>query len=378
MWKTKSNEIDEASVHKIVQATSTFDTTIFKHVFTNDVKVQFIRTYNILYPTSVGIVTVSSSDEFDGISDDLLSQIPIPTTATRESTMQTYYGTQSQNTTNTATTTTSTLQTATTPSTVATPTTVDTPNNNEDIDQEANYNYDKDYDNTNNNDMNNDANNNGTNDKAMIIDNPNVLIRTDIAQLSTLLKKSFVEPWDKHLLDAETRQINANLVKYATSRIKSKATDKAAAIVANEPSATPQIMSDLIIKAVSKETALLQKKLTKLEQQLSRSSISKPVVNNNNKNNISKAKNDKSGEKKTRASSRNKSKNKQNNNKSSSKKSTTSNAKPKSKRKAGDANNDTKKDNKKPSNNNKKMSSKGKKNNIPRVNTSSNRTRIKV
>ena len=376
LWKTKSKDINEEAVHKIVQETTSFDSSILKYVFTNDAKVQFYKFYSEIYPTSIAII---SSDEFNSISDDILSQIPIPNASTA-STIPNYFGPQSQQnstTTTTAATTTASSTTSTPPSTTTTTETLDT----EDVDAEATYNYDNDYDTTDNNTNNkNDHDHDDNDDDVMIVDNPNILLRQDFRQLSTLLKKSFVAPWAKHLADVETRLLHASLTKYATSRIKSKATDKAAAVVANEPSATPQIMSELIKKAVSKETEQLLKKLSKLEQQLSHSNISKPIANNNKKDkkDNSKTKNDTRGEKKTRASTPNKLKNKTVNNSSSKKKPTTSNAKPKSIRKVGDANNDSKRDNKKTSNNKKQMNSKGKKNTMPRTKVNNNRTRNKV
>ena len=233
----------------------------------------------------------------------------------------------------------------------------------------------------NNDDNDNDDNEKDNDDVDMLVDKPNVFTTDDIRQLSALLRKSFVAPWTKHLNDVEDRLTNANLAKYATSRIKSKATDKAAAIVADEPSATPQIMSELIKKAVSKETEQLLKKLSKLEQQLSRSTISKPTVSNNNNIINNKAKNDTRGEKKTRASTPKKSKTKaqpNNNNYASKKKLNTSTAKSKPKRKAEDANNDTRKSNNKSSNNKSNKKSNNKTNNTKRTNSNNNKMRNRV
>ena len=364
LWKTKSNEVDEKSVHTIVQETTLYDIMILKHVFTHDYKAQFNDHYNKMYPTSVGIV--EKKDEFGGISDDILSQIPMPTTTTRANTISNYYGLEAQRNTNTSA------------STVSLATTTTTTTDKEDEDSEKNYNYDNDYNTTYNNNNDNDKNDDGKDDDdVMVVDDPTVLRRPDIMQLSRLLTKSFVTPWIQHLAAVETRMMNANLAKYATSRIKSKATDKAAAVVANEPSATPQIMSELIKKAVSKETDQLLKKLSKLEQQLSRSTISKPA-SKNIKNSNSKAKNDTRGEKKTRALAPNKSKNNTNNKSSSNKKTTSSNAKAKPKRKAGDVNNDINKDNKKSSKNNKATKPNGKINTIPRTKRNNNRVQNRV
>jgi hypothetical protein len=213
----------------------------------------------------------------------------------------------------------------------------------------------------------------------MIVDNPSVLPRHDIIQLSNLIKKAFVTPWVQHLNDVEQRLLNANLTKYATLRIKSKATDKAAAIVANEPSVTPQIMSELIKKAIATETKQLQNKLSKLEQQLNRASSNTSNAINKKSKQSTPSKNDTRGEKKTRASTPNKSKNKIiNERKSTPKKQTTSNANSKTKRRAGDVNNGTKSDNKKSSNSNKKTKPNGKTNIIQHAKRNNKQVRNKV
>ena len=375
LWKTKSKEVDIKSVHTIVHDTTNFDSSIFQFVFPNDATVQFVKNYNELYTTSIGIVTVEN--EFNTLSDDLLSQIPMPTTApapSPASTITHFYGAQSQlNTTAPAsTTTTETTQAATTADTTATA--------NEDVDAEAHYNYDNDYatnNSTENVNNNNNNNNNNDDDEVMKDKNPSILRQHDIKQLLILLKKSFVTTWNNHLNDVEARQLNANFNKYAALRIKSKATDKAAVIVANEPSSTPQIMSELIKKAVSKENEQLQKKLSQLAQQLSRSTITKPKVKSTSKNN-GKAKNDTRGETTTRASTPKKSKTKPNNQSISEKKTKTSTTKPKLTPKAGDVNNDTRKNNNKSSKNKKKPKSNEKIINTKRTNSNNNKTRKRV
>jgi hypothetical protein len=365
LWKRKCKDIDEASVHKIVLETLSFDISILQYVFDTDVKIHFINHYNKIYPTSVGIVTID--DGFNSLSDELLSQIQLPTSRLpTTNTIEHYYGINNQR------------------PTIATTTTPNLPT--EDVDNEATYNYDNDYtnDNTtnNNNNNNNDINNKNSDDDIMTDNQPSILHHQDIIQLSNLLQKSFVTTWTKHLNETETRILNATLAKYATLRIKSKVTDRAAAIVASEPAATPQIMSDLIKKAVSKENEYLLKKVSKLEQQLSRSIISKSPAKNIKNHNHNNAKNDTRGETKTRALALKKSKNttntttKNGKKSTSSKKSSTSNATPK--RKAGDANNATKKDNKKSSKSNKKTNSTGKTNIMQHTKRNKQRTPNKV
>ena len=244
-----ASDVNEALVHNIVLHIITYNCNIADHAFAGENLRNFRLFYYEMFPEAQ-IADEKRNDDYSA-NDDVLTQLandssiaqyfqptPASTTTTAVSTDTTIASTASlpssnnTNDTNEAAIDVDAPMTVATLTTVATPTTVATTNNDEDVDQEAHYNYDDDYDKTNNNNNNDENNNGNNNDEAMIIDNPNILIRNDIAQLSALLKKSFVVPWDKHLLDVETRQINANLTKYATSRIKSKATDKAAAIVA--------------------------------------------------------------------------------------------------------------------------------------------------
>ena len=115
--------------------------------------------------------------------------------------------------------------------------------------------------------------------------------------LHDTFKSMFVTPWKSFLTEHESKLNLAKLAKYATSQMVSKATDEAAAIVNAEPSVEPSTLKDIVAKAVSESTKMLQKKIATLEQQLQRSTIKTTI------------KNSQRGETSTRASQKKKSKN---------------------------------------------------------------------
>jgi hypothetical protein len=142
-----------------------------------------------------------------------------------------------------------------------------------------------------------------------------------IQQISTLIMRIFVHDWETYKNDYDEKIINAQMEKFATTTMAHKATDRAAAIVAAEPPATPQQLSELIDKAVNTKVTSLVREINSLKQQLSRSGNinnrnNSTIINknnNNNNHNVPNKRNNKNvakkqhrGETVTRASSKNK------------------------------------------------------------------------
>jgi hypothetical protein len=251
---TKSPEFDEAKVHELVSHVVHQNTCIIRYTFNKETIASFITYYNTIYIEAISSNDDQILDDADVDDDAVYSQIDI------DAEINQHLSRNASSTVSVATTET---------------------NDNHSANCAKKF--------------------------------PTELIH----QISALMMRLFVHDWEAYKNAHDEKVINAQMEKFATTTMAHKATDKAAEIIAAEPSATPQQISDLIAKEVNKKVSHLVNEVNTLKQRLAGAGNTvegkKDKKNNNinivtQHNNNNSAKERSRGETRTRASNKNKSK----------------------------------------------------------------------
>ena len=246
-----ASDVNEALVHNIVLHIITYNCNIADHAFAGENLRNFRLFYYEMFPEAQ-IADEKRNDDYSA-NDDVLTQLA------NDSSIAQYFQPTPASTTTTAVSTDTTIA-----STASLPSSNNTNDTNEAaIDVDAPMAVD---------------------DSTIESNSPNTMpLPNHVSErMSALLMQMFVYNWNKYKQDLDSKLLNARLAKFAATTMQHKATDKAAELIANEPSATPQQISELIDKAVDKKTVKLAKELAALKQQMARGGKNN---NNNNKNN---------------------------------------------------------------------------------------------
>jgi hypothetical protein len=258
LWKTSYEDVVEGEVHHIIKQIINMDNSLLMHVF--DCKYEsFIQEYTKLYPLSITIFTENNTLD-DSMDDISINEIEIPPASQR--TMDEFLVT----TTQTEPLTTQDNGTHTTAS-------LTTTEASEELINYRTRNSSTEY------------------ETAPTV---HTLKIHDIVTLTRILKDIFVHSWSNEKTKLENKLLTIKMAKFSKMTLTAKATDDAAAIVANEPSADMKLIEELINKKVNERTKKLQNDLNETKQRLNRQN------NNSNNNNNNGAKNSNRGEKSTR------------------------------------------------------------------------------
>jgi hypothetical protein len=129
--------------------------------------------------------------------------------------------------------------------------------------------------NTNNTTNSNDTENNDNDEDDIpedieIITPTHPLRQDDVYLINIIAKDIFVTSWTTEKKKLDNKATEIKMTKYVKLALLTKATDDAAAIVANEPTADMPQLSEIINKEVAKQTGQVQKELQKAVQQIKR------------------------------------------------------------------------------------------------------------
>jgi hypothetical protein len=242
LWKLNTDTIDERHIHSIIKEMIDTDNSHIFHVCNMDFH-NFTQKYIAKYPLAEQVMdnntTMTDDDNFTmntNIHNTLDQYFP----RTQDSTLI-----ENRTTTTAATTT------------VATTNTTQSPNNTTNT-----------TDDVNDDDIPNDIE---------VITPTHPLRQDDIYLLNRVAKDIFVTSWTTEKKKLEDKALEIKMTKYVKLALLTKATDEAAAIVANEPTADMPQLSELINKEVAKQTGQLQKELQKAVQQIQRLQTTKNI-----------------------------------------------------------------------------------------------------
>jgi hypothetical protein len=265
LYHTDCDEINEMEVHHIIKELFNRDPTLLKHVFQNNNDL-FTNRYRVLFPLSANVFHHN-----DDMSDDG-SAIVFPPEAAIQSTLDAYLtqnsvASISNDPLQTQTQTSIQHRTATTASLTVASTNDETtvPNDGDVLDV-----YEQ-------------------------LPTTHPLREHDLYALHRLIKDVFVNGWTQEIKNIKHKALSVKMAKFSKLALITKATDEAAAIVANEPAAEMQQLNDIINKKVAEETKKIKDDLNKTIQRLQRNH--KGNGNNGYKNN---QKNSLRGEQSTR------------------------------------------------------------------------------
>jgi hypothetical protein len=310
-WKTDTDETNEAEIHHLIKELIKKDSSLLTYAFNSNYG-QFATQYNIVYPLSSNIINPA------GINIEATAATAnVPPAAVIREGLDRYF-----------------------PRTTV-------PHNNNDTNNNINSNN-----NTNNNVTVNNNNNHQIlhtqdtatvttlattastqddmledDDEFEIIPSHHLLHETEVQRLLRILKDAFVTSWSNEQRRMENKTIELKMAKYVKTQLTTKATDEAAAIVANEPAAEMKLLHEIIDKKVNEHTKKLQKELQTTKQQLQR-------LQTANKNNQG-SKNSSRGETNTRASTNKSIRNQRRPRSTSTNRSTSSNSTQQSKNRTG-------------------------------------------
>jgi hypothetical protein len=255
LYHTDCDETNELEVHHIIKELFNRDPTLLKHVFESN-SALFINQYVVLYPLAANVFRSN-----DDMSDDG-SAIVFPTEATIQQTLDAYL---TQN--SVASTSTEPLQTQTSiqqrTATTASSTQALT---NDDTDEPADDDVQEEYEQ---------------------LPTTHPLREHDLYALHRLIKDVFVNGWTQELNNIKHKALSVKMAKFSKLALVTKATDEAAAIVANEPAAEMHQLNDIINKKVAEQTKKIKDDFNKAIQRLQRNNngIGNDGYKNNNKKN---------------------------------------------------------------------------------------------
>ena len=256
---SNASGVNEALVHKIALNIIVYNNNIASHSFVGENLQKFRSFYYEMFPESQPANDKNNNDEYN-TSDVVLTQLA------NDSSIAKYFQTAPAE--NTSTTTTVVTNT-TTDSNTPLATTNDSIATNTYTPEVVNVDAEMDLD-----------------DSTIGSTTTNMPLTNEVLQqMSALLMQMFVYNWNSYKADLDSKLLNARLSKFATTTMQHQATNKAAELLANEASATPQQISELIDKAVDKKTGKLAKELATLKQKMARGG------NNNNNNHINNSSN---------------------------------------------------------------------------------------
>jgi hypothetical protein len=267
LWKTKYLEVVEGEVHHIVKHILTIDNSLLMHVF-NCNYTEFAQQYNKEYPLSVTIISTVNININNNNNDDSMLDVDIDDNVGPQTQVQRTMVQYLRRSPRSEPLTTQDSYTNTTAS--LTGTSIDDQTDTQTVDSD--------------------------NDDYAVAPTTHTLHINDIVLLTRILKDIFVHSWTNEQKKIEDKLLAIKMTKFGKMTLTAKATNEAAAIVANEPSADMKLIEELIDKKVSEKTKKLQMELNATKQQLQR--------NQNNTINNS-AKNVQRGEKSTRPNNKN-------------------------------------------------------------------------
>jgi hypothetical protein len=251
LYHTDCDEINEIEVHHIIKELIDRDPTLLKHVFESN-HTLFINQYKILYPLSAN--AFSNNEAMDDDSNSII----FPPADIVQQTLDSYLtqNSSASSSTDPLLTQTSIQQhTATTSSlTQATTNSNTTVQGNVDV-QEV---YEQ-------------------------LPTTHPLREHDLYALHRLIKDVFVNGWTQELNNIKHKALSVKMAKFSKLALITKATDEAAAIVANEPAAEMQQLNDIINKKVAEQTKKIKDDFNKAIQRLQRNSNG--IGTDGNKNN---------------------------------------------------------------------------------------------
>jgi hypothetical protein len=226
-WKTNTEDTNEAEIHHLIRELIKKDSTLLMFVFNSNYG-KFATQYNIVYPLSKNIINPAGID----ITNDNAEATEIlpegldryfPRASIDNNNNQPLLNTQDTATVTTLATTTASTQ--------------------DDMDD------DEDYE---------------------VVPTNHQLHDVETTRLLRILKDVFVASWSNEKRRLENQAVEIKMAKYIKMQLTLKATDDAAALVANEPAADMKQLNELIEKKVHEHTKKLQKELDSTKQQLQR------------------------------------------------------------------------------------------------------------
>jgi hypothetical protein len=211
IWKTDNEDIIEAEIHHLIKDIIKKDSTVLTHVFNSNYG-QFATQYNTVYPLSANIINPAGTN----INIDDLDNEELPAAILRQG-LDRYFPPAT-------TTTVATQQLHTQDSATATTLATTTASNQDDMDD-----IEEIYE---------------------VLPTHHSLHNTELMRIPVvrILKDVFVTSWSNEIRRLETKATEIKMAKYIKTQLVTKATDEAAAIVANEPAADMKQLQEIIEK----------------------------------------------------------------------------------------------------------------------------------